>query len=150
MVDIGCKEAVERGAKAQGSIKVNRDVLDKLASSGSVKKGNIMGTARVAGILAAKMTSSLIPLCHNIPLNSVRIDMSIDEKDSFIRVEASATTNYSTGVEMECLTAVSVALLTIYDMCKSIDKKMLISDIKLVSKIKRSNKAFPLSSTLST
>lgn len=136
MVDISSKRPIDRHAVAQGCINVNKDVIYQLRSSGSIRKGDVMGTARLAGIMAAKMTSQFIPLCHNIPLNFVAIDLDIDDTTSSITVQATVASNHRTGVEMESLMAVTIALLTIYDMCKSIDKQMTISDIRLVKKTK--------------
>lgn len=142
MVDISPKRPMDRVAVAQGRINVNKDVIEKLRASGSVEKGDVLGTARLAGIMAAKMTSQLIPLCHHIALDSVAVDLDIgDEGRSSITVQATAAANHKTGVEMESLTAVSVALLTIYDMCKSIDKQMTITDIRLVEKTKAGHRS---------
>ncbi|MBF0241076.1 MAG: cyclic pyranopterin monophosphate synthase MoaC [Desulfamplus sp.] len=133
MVDVGDKESTKRVAVAFGNIKMDPTTLEKITTS-SVKKGNVLETARIAGIMAAKKTSELIPMCHQLNLTYVGIDFYPDLESSSIKIEAQASLSGKTGVEMEALTAVSVAALTIYDMCKSYDKEMVILDIHLKSK----------------
>lgn len=133
MVDIGSKDIVKRKAVASGKIILNPDTLDKLKNK-LLKKGDPVAAAAVAGINGAKRTSELIPLCHNIPLDHVDLECEI-QKDG-IRIVSTAACTGRTGVEMEALTAVSVAALTIYDMCKAVDREMVITDITLDEKIK--------------
>lgn len=132
MVDISQKAATERVAVASGIITMATKTLQKIREN-SLKKGDALAVARVAGILAAKQTDKLIPLCHSLPLSSVSIDFK-EINDHAIQITATAKTFYQTGVEMEALTAVSVAALTIYDMAKAIDKRMSIGEIHLVHK----------------
>ena len=131
MVDVGAKPATAREAVARGSITMSGEAL-KLISLGEVAKGDPLQAARLAGILAAKQTSSLIPLCHPLPLTHVGIDLT-PSGNGYV-IEARVRTTAQTGVEMEALTAVSVAALTIYDMVKAVDKEMVIGDICLVEK----------------
>lgn len=133
MVDVSEKEVSSRTAVARGEIKVCRDIMEAV-EMGSAKKGDVLGVARVAGIMAAKKTSELIPLCHCLPLTKVTVDFELNRDNGEIAAICSVSTLGRTGVEMEALTAVSVSLLTIYDMCKAIDKKMSIGNIRLVSK----------------
>ena len=133
MVDVGEKEIQVRIATASGHIILTGDTL-KLINENMLKKGDVLTVAQLAGIGAAKQTSSLIPLCHNIVLNSVKVELSPDS--SGVRAESEVRCTGRTGVEMEALTAVSVALLTVYDMCKAVDKKMVIDNISLTEKIK--------------
>lgn len=133
MVDVGWKPDTEREAVARGFISMLPETL-KLIKDGLVKKGDVLATARLAGIMAAKQTSQLIPLCHPIPLNQVEVDLDLDDGRGGVRISAMAKTTAKTGVEMEALTAVSVAALTLYDMCKSVDRSMRIQDIRLVRK----------------
>lgn len=133
MVDISHKEPVKREAWAAGKIYLRRETVD-LVEKGLMKKGDVLAVARVAGIQAAKKTVDLIPLCHQVPLSHAAIDFTVENDGITILGNASCTGR--TGVEMEALTAVSVAALTIYDMCKAVDKEMRISDIKLERKIK--------------
>ena len=130
MVDIEEKPISQRIAIASGEIKISQEVLEKIKNI-SHKKGDVLGIARVAGIMATKKTSDLIPLCHNINLTSVEIDFEIKENDLTILCTATAKTEGKTGVEMEALTAVNISLLTIYDMCKSMDRGMIIKNIML-------------------
>ena len=136
MVDVGAKPVTEREAIARGSITMSREAL-RLVRSGKVKKGDPLQAARVAGIMAAKQTAALIPLCHPLPLTSVHVDLTPTVRG--YDIEARVKTSAQTGVEMEALTAVSIAALTIYDMCKAVDKNMRITDIKLISKTKHAN-----------
>jgi len=133
MVDVSVKPATEREAVARGSVSMKPATM-KLILDRAMPKGDVMAAARVAGIMAAKKTADLIPLCHPLAITSVTVDMSIDEKKSRMDIVAKVKTVGQTGVEMEALTAVSVAALTIYDMCKAVDKEMTISDIMLMEK----------------
>ena len=134
MVDVGEKEVQLRIAKATGHIVLTGDTL-KLINENMLRKGDVLTVAQLAGIVAAKQTSLLIPLCHNIVLDSVKVELSPDS--SGVRAESEVRCTGKTGVEMEALTAVSVALLTVYDMCKAVDKKMVIDNISLTEKIKQ-------------
>lgn len=131
MVDISAKNATMREAIAEGRITMSADALAAIRD-GAVKKGDVLATARIAGIMAAKKTSELIPLCHPLALSKVAVDFEFEAAG--IRVTALARLTGQTGVEMEALTAASIALLTIYDMAKAIDKAMVISDVRLLSK----------------
>lgn len=133
MVDIGDKEVQKRIARASGKIVLESDTL-RLIKDNLIKKGDVLTVAQLAGISAAKQTSGLIPLCHNIVLDNVRIELSII--DAGVTAESEVRCTGKTGAEMEALTAVSVSLLTIYDMCKAVDKKMIISNIRLIEKTK--------------
>jgi len=133
MVDVSAKPISARTAIAKGKIKLQRKTLD-LISKDRIAKGNVFATARLAGIQAAKQTAHLIPLCHTLPLSDVRIDI-VAARDG-AEVACTARTVAQTGIEMEALTGVAVALLTIYDMCKAVDKKMQIADVRLVKKTK--------------
>ncbi|WDN90519.1 cyclic pyranopterin monophosphate synthase [Desulfosarcina sp. BuS5] len=133
MVDVTDKEHSQRVAVAQGVVSMNPETFEKIRDQ-SVKKGNVLETARIAGIMAAKKTSELIPMCHPLLISHVSVDFCPDKAINSIRIEALARVTGQTGVEMEALTAVSVAALTIYDMCKSYDRKMTISDILLLEK----------------
>lgn len=133
MVDVSSKPETERVAIARGEIRMNPETL-ALIQSGGVAKGDVLGVARVAGIMAAKRTGELIPLCHPLPITNAGVDFTIDEAGSRIMIEARASTVGKTGVEMEALTACSVAALTIYDMTKAADKGMVISEVRLVKK----------------
>jgi cyclic pyranopterin phosphate synthase len=131
MVDVSAKADTAREAIAEGRITMSAEALDAVRD-GNIKKGDVLGTARIAGIMAAKKTSELIPLCH--PLMLSKIAIAFEFEDHGIRAQARVRLNGPTGVEMEALTAVSVALLTLYDMAKALDKAMVISDIRLLSK----------------
>jgi cyclic pyranopterin monophosphate synthase len=133
MVDIGDKSITHRIAVAGGAINMEKETLS-LIKEGGHKKGDVLGIARTAGIMGAKKTPELIPLCHPISLTHINIDLSIDEDNSSVYCQCRAETDGKTGVEMEALTAVQVTLLTIYDMCKAVDRGMIISDIKLLEK----------------
>ena len=133
MVDVSGKPLSIRTAVATGKIQLRRETLD-LISKDQIAKGNVFATARIAGIQAAKQTAQLIPLCHTLPLSEIKID--IVTSDNFVEVKCTARTVAQTGVEMEALTGVAVALLTIYDMCKAGDKEMRLSDIRLLKKTK--------------
>ncbi len=133
MVDIGEKAETKREALACGTIRMNEECFRKVLS-GTAKKGDVLGTARIAGIMGAKKTSDLIPLCHPLSLSSVTIDYETDEKKREITVFCRTKTTEKTGVEMEALTGVQITLLTIYDMCKAIDKRMEMHSIHLCHK----------------
>jgi cyclic pyranopterin phosphate synthase len=133
MVDVGAKAATERRAVAEGFIAMQPETLD-LVLNGNNKKGDVLAVARIAGIMAAKKTSELIPLCHPIALTSVEVELRPDTEKSHIRCICTARTTGQTGVEMEALTAAQIALLTIYDMCKAVDRGMTITDVRLVEK----------------
>lgn len=133
MVDVTAKAVTKRKAKARGSVTMEKATLN-LIEKGQMTKGNVLGAAKIAGIMAAKKTGELIPLCHPLEITSVQLDLEIDRKKSRVVIESEVKTTGKTGVEMEALTAVSVAALTIYDMCKAADKKMVIGEIMLLEK----------------
>jgi cyclic pyranopterin phosphate synthase len=133
MVNVGDKPNTHRVAVATGTISMLPATFD-LVEAGNHKKGDVLGIARIAGIQASKKTSELIPLCHPLALSHVSLQFELDRKTSSIRCQVQAETTGPTGVEMEALTAVQVALLTIYDMCKAVDRGMVISDVKLLEK----------------
>jgi cyclic pyranopterin monophosphate synthase len=133
MVDVSEKSVTEREAVARGFVSMKTTTL-QMIGNGTTSKGDVLGVARVAGIMAAKKTSELIPMCHPLNIASVTIDFDIDTTNIRIQIESRVKITGQTGVEMEALTAVSVAALTIYDMCKSADRGMIISDIMLVEK----------------
>ncbi len=133
MVDVGGKEVTSRVARAAGSVFMQKETIEKIQKN-LIPKGNPFDVARVAGILAAKKTHELIPMCHPLMINHVDIAIVYDNKNLRVSIEATVRCDGKTGVEMEALTAVSVAALTIYDMCKAVDKQMVIGDIRLVEK----------------
>lgn len=133
MVDVTPKQETARVAIARGSVYAKPETIKLIAERG-FSKGDVLEIARLAGIMAAKKTPDLIPLCHPIPLTSVELDLSIEHENSKIEIEARVQNVGRTGVEMEALTAVSVAGLTVYDMCKSVDRAMVISEIRLIKK----------------
>lgn len=133
MVDVSAKAATERAAVAEGRVVMSKATL-ALIMSGKAKKGDVLATARIAGIMAAKRTAELIPLCHQLPLSSIRLTIEPDERNSALMVTARAKTTGRTGVEMEALVAVSVACLTIYDMLKAADRAMVIEGVQLTEK----------------
>lgn len=133
MVDVGAKSETDRQAVAAGAIRMKPETL-AIITGGTAKKGDVLGIARIAAIQAAKRTSDLIPLCHPIALSKVEVGFDIDEKSSTVTCRAEVRCHGKTGVEMEALTAVSVGLLTIYDMCKAVDRGMMIGDLKLLLK----------------
>lgn len=133
MVDVGEKSATRREAVAKGKIKMNMQAYQALVS-GCVKKGDVLGTARIAGIMAVKRTADLIPLCHPLPITKCAVDFVLIEARQEVETTCTVSLMGVTGVEMEALTGASVALLTIYDMCKALDKGMVVSDIRLVRK----------------
>ena len=134
MVDVSTKPVTPRMARATGSIQMQRETLEAIRAN-TIAKGDVLGVARVAGIMAAKRTAELIPLCHPIPLSDVSVDFTIDDALPGLRVEATAKTAAQTGVEMEALVAVSVSLVTVYDMAKAVDKSMVIGAISLAEKL---------------
>ena len=136
MVDVSAKPVLLREATARGEIRLQRATLE-LIESQKIAKGNVLATARVAGIQAAKRTGELIPLCHPLPLTHCEVNFEVPDSKDRIVITASAKVAAQTGIEMEVLTAVAIAALTIYDMCKAVDKKMRITDVELVSKTKR-------------
>lgn len=133
MVDVGSKQNTQRSATAEAVISMQPATL-AMISSGSHKKGDVFAVARIAGIQAAKKCSDLIPLCHPLMLSSVNVELEADEVNSQVRISATCKLNGQTGVEMEALTAAAVAALTIYDMCKAVDRGMTVSQIQLVEK----------------
>ena len=133
MVDISSKPDTSRTAIAKGEVVMRKETLD-LIESGSVGKGDVLSVAQVAGVMAAKRTSDLIPLCHPLPLNQISVEFELDEDLPGIKIVARAKTMGKTGVEMEALTAVAVSALTIYDMAKAVEKTMVIQNIRLVEK----------------
>ena len=133
MVDVGNKAETRRQAVAAGRVLVNRMTFD-LIRTGGVKKGDVLTVAQVAGIMGAKRTPDVIPMCHPIPLNGVDLSLTLDESRLSVEITATVRVDGRTGVEMEALTAVSVAALTVYDMCKAVQKDMVISDIRLLKK----------------
>jgi len=133
MVDVGDKDVTERIAVARGSVLMKPETL-RLIKEGNMKKGDVLGAARIAGIMAAKRTWELIPLCHPLQIDKISVDFGIDEAESKVDIEATVRCHGRTGVEMEALTAVSVAALTIYDMAKAVERTMRITDIRLVRK----------------
>jgi cyclic pyranopterin phosphate synthase len=133
MVDVSAKPATARVAKAEGRVVMSAEAFRALIA-GEAKKGDVLGTARLAGIMAAKRTAELIPLCHALPLSKIAVDFAPDETSRSVTITAEARTVAQTGVEMEALTAVSVAALTLYDMLKAVDKGMRIEGIRLIEK----------------
>ena len=133
MVDVSAKNETVRTAVASGIIRVSRPVFDAIVN-GTAAKGDVLGVARVAGIMAVKQTSSLIPMCHPLPITKCSVDFELDSENLSVKAICMAKVTGKTGVEMEALTGVSVSLLTIYDMCKALDKRMEIGEIHLDSK----------------
>ncbi len=131
MVDVGEKAVTHRIAVAEGRIEMQPETL-KLITCGEHKKGDVLGIARLAGIMAAKKTADLIPLCHPIPITNISLDLTVEK--NAIHCEATVKTDGKTGVEMEALTAIQIALLTVYDMCKAVDRGMTISNVRLLEK----------------
>lgn len=136
MVDVGSKSKLKRIAVAHGKIYVGNEAIAMIDKQ-QVKKGDVISVSRLAGIMGAKKTSSLVPLCHQIPLDVITVDIKPNIDLGYLHVEARVEANYKTGVEIESLTAVSITLLTIYDMCKSVNPRMKITDIELLSKTKQ-------------
>ena len=133
MVDVGDKPDSERVAVAKGIVTMSAETLAKIRDGG-VKKGDVLSVARLAGIMGAKRTPDLIPLCHPLALTSVRVDLELDSERSGVEITATCKLRGRTGVEMEALTAVAVAALTVYDMCKAVDRAMTIGELRLVHK----------------
>ncbi|HKL76892.1 MAG TPA: cyclic pyranopterin monophosphate synthase MoaC [Gammaproteobacteria bacterium] len=133
MVDVGDKAETERRAVAEGRIRMQPATLERIRA-GEVAKGDVLGVARIAGIQAAKQTGQLIPLCHPLPLTGVEVDLRTEGDPAAVRATATVTTRNRTGVEMEALTAVNLALLTVYDMCKAMDRGMEMDELRLVEK----------------
>jgi cyclic pyranopterin phosphate synthase len=133
MVDVGGKPVTERTAEAEGAVRMSREAFDLVAGN-AIEKGDVLTVAQVAGTMAAKRTGELIPLCHPLALDQVLVDVALDASLPGVRVRATAKLSGRTGVEMEALTAVAVACLTVYDMVKAADRGMVIEDVRLVSK----------------
>jgi cyclic pyranopterin phosphate synthase len=133
MVDVSAKAETERSATAKGAVLMQPETL-ALITAGGVKKGDVLSVARLAGIMGAKRTPDLIPLCHPLALSSVKVDLSVDTARSAVEISATCKLTGRTGVEMEALTAVAIAALTVYDMCKAVDRAMRITEIRLVHK----------------
>jgi cyclic pyranopterin phosphate synthase len=136
MVDVSAKPVLRRQAVAQGEIRLQKTTV-RLIQTQTIAKGNVLAAARLAGILAAKKTGELIPLCHPLPLTHCEVRFEIPKSLDRILIEATAKISAQTGVEMEALTAVSVAALTIYDMCKAVDKTMRVTNVRLIKKTKK-------------
>jgi len=133
MVDVSEKPVTARYARATGCIRMKAETLDAIRRN-SLAKGDVLSVAKVAGVLAAKRTADLIPLCHSLPLSDIQVDLTLDDTLPGVRCEATARTSAQTGVEMEAMTAVAISLVTVYDMAKAIDRAMSISDISLQEK----------------
>lgn len=133
MVDVSSKEITVRTAEAFAEVQVSKKVFDKIKSN-EIQKGDVLAVAKISGIQAAKKTSELIPLCHNIFISSIDVVLNLNEKKNTVEIKSLAKTIAQTGIEMEALTAVSISALTIYDMCKALDKSITIKEIKLLSK----------------
>ena len=138
MVNISAKPATKRCAKACGTVKVGTEVI-KLIKDNQCKKGDVLTVAQIAGIMAAKITPNLIPLCHNINLSSINVQLTIDEVNSAIRVESTVECCEKTGAEMEALMAVTISALTVYDMCKAVSRTMVITNVAILDKSGGSN-----------
>jgi len=146
MVDVGAKEQTNREATAEGAICMSREAY-ALVKQGNIKKGDVLGVARIAGIMAAKKVDQLIPLCHPLAITGADVDFDFEDESRTIHITARVSMTGKTGVEMEALTAVSVAALTIYDMCKAVDKSMEISYIRLLKKSGGKSGTFERSAT---
>jgi cyclic pyranopterin phosphate synthase len=133
MVDVAAKDVTHRVARASGVIRMKPETLTLIAA-GHAKKGDVLGVARIAAIQGAKRTADLVPLCHPLPITRVAVELALDEAASLLRCTAQVETLGRTGVEMEALTAVQVGLLTVYDMCKAVDRGMVMGDIRLLKK----------------
>ena len=133
MVDVSAKEITERSARATGSISMSSEALEAVRKN-AVEKGDVLAVARVAGVMAAKRTAELIPLCHPLLLTDVQVVATLDDRLPGVRVESTVRSAGKTGVEMEAIVAVTVTLVTVYDMCKSLDRSMVISDVRLMEK----------------
>lgn len=134
MIDVGEKDETIREATARGRVRMRAETLAMILS-GSVAKGNVFTTAQVAGIMAAKRTHELIPMCHPLRLDAIKVDLDADEREHTVEITATVKTTGKTGVEMEALTAVAVAGLTVYDMCKAVDRAMRVTDVRLSRKV---------------
>ncbi len=135
MVDVGAKEVTGREAQAEGEVRMRPETVAIIRSGGS-KKGDVLGVAQIAGIMGAKAASTIIPLCHPLPLSGIDLDFELDEPGGRVVITAAVRTTARTGVEMEALTAVSTAALTVYDMCKAVDKDMVIGAVRVTHKSK--------------
>jgi len=135
MVDVGAKDVTAREARAEGEVRMRSETV-AIIREGRAAKGDVLAVAQIAGIMGAKATSTVIPLCHPLPLSGVDLDFTLDEEGGRVVISAAVRTTARTGVEMEALTAVSVAALTIYDMCKAVDKGMVIGDVRVTHKNK--------------
>ncbi len=133
MVDVSAKDETRREATAKGRVVMRPETL-RLLLRGEIAKGNVLTTAQIAGVMAAKKTHELIPMCHPLLLTGIKVDLTLDEAGSAVNITASVRVSGKTGVEMEALTAVTVAALTVYDMCKAVDRGMRIEDVRLVAK----------------
>lgn len=133
MVNVGEKKITKRTARAMARVYMKKDTLEEIRRD-KMKKGDVLGCARIAGIMAAKKTYELIPLCHSIPIESVQINLQLDFDKSCVYIESEASCSFKTGIEMEALTAAMVSALTVYDMCKAIDREMVVSDVMLLEK----------------
>ena len=133
MVDVGAKDITERSASAEANVLMSENTL-RMIKKGEHKKGDVLGVARLAGIMAAKKTSDLVPLCHPLALTSITLDLECIQEENLVRITSTCKLSGQTGVEMEALTSASVAALTIYDMCKSVDRGMKIIDVRLTEK----------------
>lgn len=133
MVNVSQKNVNERVAVASARVRMKKETIQMIAT-GQMPKGDVLATARIAGIMGAKQTDKLIPMCHNLPLDGVTVDLEMDEEHSLVHITATATCVWKTGVEMEALTAATVAALTLYDMCKAVDKGMVIEAVQLEKK----------------
>jgi len=133
MVDVGAKAITDRAASAEANVLMSDSTL-RMIKEGQHKKGDVLGVARLAGIMAAKKTSDLIPLCHPLALTSITLDLECIQEDNLVRITSTCTLSGQTGVEMEALTSATVAALTIYDMCKSVDREMKIVNVRLTHK----------------
>jgi cyclic pyranopterin monophosphate synthase len=133
MVDVSAKPATERVARASGAIVMSRDALDAVRAN-ALGKGDVLGVARVAGVMGGKRTAELVPLCHPVPLTDLQVDLALDEALPGVRAEATARTVAPTGVEMEAIVAVTTALVTVYDMVKAVDRAMRITEVRLEEK----------------
>ncbi len=135
MVDVGAKNMTAREARAEGEVRMRPETV-AIIREGRAAKGDVLAVAQVAGIMGAKATSTVVPLCHPLPLSGVDLDFSLDEEGGRVLISAAVRTTARTGVEMEALTAVSVAALTVYDMCKAVDKGMVIGEVRVTHKSK--------------
>jgi cyclic pyranopterin phosphate synthase len=133
MVDVSQKQMTQRVATASARVRMAKETM-ALIAKGQMPKGDVLATARIAGIMGAKQTDKLIPMCHNLPLDGITVDLEMDQEEGVVRILATATCVWKTGVEMEALTGATVAALTLYDMCKAVDKGMVIEAVQLEKK----------------